>query len=390
MTLFPAATIGGNVPWAPGIVSSLNSGYGFSPPATSAALTAFTSGYTASGGNVSASLAASGTNAPGTAAGSAASASSSVINAGSIDELVARIVEMNSANIASGAEQSAQLALQTAQTLDPAMAARFQENLATALPGYQDLVAQMSENTAAFLQGVIPEDAADLIRMYSAEQGMQGALASTARNLGLTSLDLMTQGHQQGMDLISLASTFLTPPTVDIAGTAADFRNQFFSANTLTPAQGLQAALEKRSQDMENRWKQQDYSLNRERLQLSADQFAANMAWDRELSAMNQSYEKWRFNTQMSMFNKTTAARREEQRVKLNAYQGAASTIRGPSRSTVDTKPAPGTETVPAKQSKTIDVESFTTPEFVFQQPGISDFVQDALTFIINQGNSFR
>lgn len=70
------------------------------------------------------------------------------------------------------------------------------------LPGYSEMVKQGSTNTRALLRGEIPKDVQDKIFRSSAFKSFAGgyggsgmAKGLTARDLGLTSLDLMDKGN---------------------------------------------------------------------------------------------------------------------------------------------------------------------------------------------------
>jgi len=343
-----------------GIQSSLNSFYGFSPPTSS--LTMFTSPYAvtrAGGSGTYVNPVIGDPDVVRTSSGGSTGTGTgrSVFDASSINDLVAQIVAANNANIGNAAQRASELALNTAQMLDPYMAQQFYENLGQVYPDWQGTVQQQVQNTQQYLQGVIPDDAADLIRMYSAEQGMQGAHANTARNLGLTTLDLMNLGFTQGTQLAS-QSQYLMPPMTDVSAWAGQYFGALNDASVLRPADALQAALTQRGQDLESQWRSQSLSFEREKLRLQSEMFNAEMSWSRELSAMNAAYDKWKFNTEMNLYKKSAAARSEEQKTLLNAYRDVASTLKGMSGSSSKSKPAPGTK---PKTNKT-DVSKNTKP----------------------------
>ena len=286
--------------------------------------------------------------------GSGGGSGRGVMSASSIPDLVQQIVAANNANLDQAARNAPAMAIRTAQTLDPYMAGQFYQNLSKAYPDWQDTVAQQVSNTQQYMSGVIPEDAANLIRMYSAEQGMEGAHANTARNLGLTSLDLMNKGFEQGTQLAQ-QSQYLMPPTTDVSAWAGNYFGALADKGTLTPAQGLEAALSLRSQDLQDKWQNMQYSFDRERLRLDAEKFNAEMSWSRQLSEMNRAYDKWRYNQEMGMYRDAVAARAKEQKDLLNAYQSVASTIKGMTTSSSSTapKPAPGTEVKSSSRANT-------------------------------------
>lgn len=218
----------------------------------------------------------------------------------------------------SAAATGTNLALEMSRRLEPHVAAQFYENLERAFPEYRDIFGQMTGNVEAALSGRLPADVADMIRMYSAEHGRQGALASIPRNLGLTSLERADVGFGQGMQLFDLASRYLTPPQMDVYGTAENIRNQLGAAGMVTPAQSGQLALEsqrlalqKRAQDIQQMEFGASQDLAWARLRADQEQFSARMDWDREVSEMNQEFERWQFETAREAQQATERARAE-------------------------------------------------------------------------------
>lgn len=87
------------------------------------------------------------------------------------------------------------------------------------LPGYQNLINKSLANTRSWLRGQLPSDVAAAIEDRAAERATNFGLpagsvnqrALTSRDLGLTSLNLMTQGENSLQRWISTARSFLTP-----------------------------------------------------------------------------------------------------------------------------------------------------------------------------------
>jgi hypothetical protein len=87
------------------------------------------------------------------------------------------------------------------------------------LPGYQQLINKSLANTRTWLRGQLPSDVAAAIEDRAAERATNFGLpadsvnrrALTARDLGRTSLDLMSQGENSLQRWISTARSFLTP-----------------------------------------------------------------------------------------------------------------------------------------------------------------------------------
>lgn len=87
------------------------------------------------------------------------------------------------------------------------------------LPGYQGLIGTALRNTRSWLRGQIPADVSAAVQDRAAERAMRFGLppgsgaaeALTARDLGLTSLDLMGKGENSLQRWVSTARSFLTP-----------------------------------------------------------------------------------------------------------------------------------------------------------------------------------
>lgn len=114
---------------------------------------------------------------------------------------------------------------------------RLLESLQAAIPGYGQMVGKTAENIQANLAGQIPEDVQRAIQRATASRAVAGGFAGsqfgrnlTARDLGLTSLQLMNQGVQQSNQFLANARQNLTAPQFDVS-------NMFIS-----PAQQLQVA----------------------------------------------------------------------------------------------------------------------------------------------------
>lgn len=122
---------------------------------------------------------------------------------------------------------------------------RLLESLQAAIPGYGQMVGKTAENIQANLSGQIPEDVQRAIQRAGAAKAVAGGFAGsqfgrnlTARDLGLTSLQLMNQGVQQSNQFLANARHNLTAPQFDVS-------NMFVS-----PAQQLQVA----AQNAANQW----------------------------------------------------------------------------------------------------------------------------------------
>jgi hypothetical protein len=116
-----------------------------------------------------------------------------------------------------------------------------------ALPGYQKMVGTAAGNAQSLLQGNIPQDVQDQIQRSTAYTSLaaggagSGSAASlTARDLGLTSLNLQQTGYQQMQGLIGTARNYLMPqpvnpssllPLSDLLGGAEWAKSATFQAN---------------------------------------------------------------------------------------------------------------------------------------------------------------
>ncbi len=119
---------------------------------------------------------------------------------------------------------------------------RLLESLQAAIPGYSAMTGKTAENIQANLEGRIPEDVQRAIQRAGASRAVASGVAGsqfgrnlTARDLGLTSLQLMNQGVQQSNQFLANARQNLTAPQFDVS-------NMFVS-----PAQQLQVTAQNRA-----------------------------------------------------------------------------------------------------------------------------------------------
>lgn len=99
------------------------------------------------------------------------------------------------------------------------------------IPGFSDLLAQGTANTASELRGELPADVAAQVQRSSAYRALQGGYAGTgmshalaARDLGRTSLDLTQLGNNSAQLWSNLAEQAYSPFTISTgqqAGTTA-------------------------------------------------------------------------------------------------------------------------------------------------------------------------
>jgi hypothetical protein len=124
-----------------------------------------------------------------------------------------------------------QPATELAQKTTAAEQTQLEAQLRRAIPGYDQLVSQAGKNISASLRGEIPTDVQQQIQRSTAGRALAGGFgggtgfgrALTARDLGLTSLQLQNQGLAQAQNFIqqqrafgmvqpfSVSSMFITP-----------------------------------------------------------------------------------------------------------------------------------------------------------------------------------
>jgi hypothetical protein len=132
---------------------------------------------------------------------------------------------------------------------------RLLRSLQAAVPGFENIVGQTSENIQANLAGQIPEDVQRAIQRAGASRAVASGVSGsqfgrnlTARDLGLTSLQLMNQGVQQSNQFLANARQNLTAPQFDVS-------NMFVS-----PAQQLQVTAQNRANQYNAEWLQRQLS----------------------------------------------------------------------------------------------------------------------------------
>ena len=116
---------------------------------------------------------------------------------------------------------------------------QLQEMLGETIPGYEEGQAQRTQTALSLMRGELPADVQDLVARSTAARAVGGGFGGsqfgrnlTARDLGRTSLDLMSLGGQQFAGILG------TTPRPEMASYA------------LTPAQILALRSQERSQKM--------------------------------------------------------------------------------------------------------------------------------------------
>lgn len=242
---------------------------------------------------------------------------------------------------ASSGSQAISLATKAAAGLNPVAATEFYKALGTALPGYRSVVDKMQANTMSALAGELPPDVVNMIKMTSGERQQQGALASTARNLGLTSLQRSDVGFKMGADLLGLAKNYLTAPTYDVFSGYERAFAPIFGESAMTPAQAGQISLAASAQQQQRQ------------------EFDANLAWTKELSAMNQVFEREKMAVEANMSEQAMRQAAASKQIESNAYQNLMGRLVAPGASDIaaeiqkQLKANPGWTTQQAAQQAT-------------------------------------
>lgn len=118
------------------------------------------------------------------------------------------------------------------------------------LPGYSDMVKQGSKNTLSLLKGEIPQDVQQRVRSTDAFQSLMGGFAGsdmskalTARDFGLTSLQLMGQGTNSAQQWANIAHGNVSPMLIN-PGEQADvtMRNNLYRQATQQFKENVMAA----------------------------------------------------------------------------------------------------------------------------------------------------
>lgn len=122
------------------------------------------------------------------------------------------------------AAQSIQFGLQVAPNINQANMNQLQGLLNQAFPGYQTMFNQATANAQRLMSGQVPTDVQQQIQRNAAFTSLVGGTAGagtgttgaiTARDLGLTSLQLQGQGTQQFQGLMQTASNYMMPQLVN-------------------------------------------------------------------------------------------------------------------------------------------------------------------------------
>ena len=184
--------------------------------------------------------------------------------------------------------KAANQAQSVADILDPKMAEQFASELEAALPGYKNIVQSMSKATQDMISGKLPGDVQAQISQMTAEKNLQGGRYGgiagnlTARDLGLTSLQLSQQGQVSAKSLLELVTTKLMPPQIDVS--------KIFSENL---SSNLSAGLGSAKIGESGAGLSSQGSLESARLASSNAQFSSNQAFEQEMANWNKQFENF-------------------------------------------------------------------------------------------------
>jgi uncharacterized membrane protein YgcG len=152
-------------------------------------------------------------------------------------------------DVPSMAQQSINFGLNAAPQINQQNMIQLESMMNQAMPGWQGMFNTMQGNTNQLLGGQVPTDVQQQIQRSAAFTSMMGGTAGagtgatgaiTARDLGLTSLQMQQQGETQGMNLMTFARQYLMPqpvnptsllPLSDLMTGAEYGKNATFQAN---------------------------------------------------------------------------------------------------------------------------------------------------------------
>lgn len=129
---------------------------------------------------------------------------------------------------------------------------QIEQMLQASIPGYTSIKSDVTGNIEAMLKGEIPADVQQQIQRQEAATAVAGGFggtgmqsARTARDLGLTSLQLTQQGLSSAESWINRMNSLYAPGVVS----PMQFSNMF-----LSPAQQISAKTEERNAQFQHDW----------------------------------------------------------------------------------------------------------------------------------------
>jgi hypothetical protein len=228
----------------------------------------------------------------------------------------------NRGEMLENSKMSATLAKGMAEQLNPAMSKSFWEAYENAFPEGHAIMQQASEGVQAQLRGELPEDVADQIRTFSAEQGFSGVHAPTARNLGLATVDWYQQGQLNAAQLAQTAATTRMAPYMDMFSMAGQLNNAANAASLVNPMDVMR--LNQQGEQF-NASMQYQYAA----MQAQQAQFQQQMAWERQVSQMNQQFERWSIQEQQRVAKDLMTQRQAAQQNQYNTFMQAFANAAG-------------------------------------------------------------
>lgn len=154
---------------------------------------------------------------------------------------------------------------------------QLQSMLKSIIPGYDAITAGVSKDITSMVSGEIPADVSNAVQNSAAARALTGGFGGsgisgnlTARDLGLTSLDIMGKGISSAESWLSTVSNIASP--------------QMFNMTSMfvTPQQQFQDTMENQTQQF-----QRDYVSNLNDYQHSLGVYAANDIQDSFSTAMS-------------------------------------------------------------------------------------------------------
>ena len=106
--------------------------------------------------------------------------------------------------------------------------------LNSVMPGWSDMANQSSKNTASELKGEIPTDVSQALQSSDAAKALTGGFGGsglsgnmTAKDLGLTSLNLMQQGQSSLESWTSMVDNMFAPGQFNVSSMFVDPQTEF-------------------------------------------------------------------------------------------------------------------------------------------------------------------
>lgn len=111
---------------------------------------------------------------------------------------------------------------------------QIQKMLEFGMPNYQEITSQATDNISSWLRGEIPADVASAVQTSSAGRSLAGGYGGTgmgrnleARDLGLTSLDLMSRGQSSAESWMKTTDSIFGRGVMDVTRMFVSPMDQF-------------------------------------------------------------------------------------------------------------------------------------------------------------------